>query len=286
MKVNKETVLIGSDFELFLTNDEGKFISAIPFNSGTKKFPEQLPRKGCCLQYDGVLQECNVPPVKLDGSQEFLENLEYIKSYILSKYAKEEKLKITCCPSAEFTEDQLEHPEAKVAGCSPSYNAWLDGEMNPSCNLLDTNLRVCGGHLHFSFEGADVNNSIDLMKVFDTFVTIPCLFLDSDERRRQLYGKAGEMRLCEWSESRGFEARTLSNFWVEDREYVEYIFNQINQMFDYYNEHGMDKINEMSIDIVEAINSSNKELAGKICDEFGILVLIKEKELTDVWDAY
>lgn len=57
MKINKETVLIGSDFEMFLTDKNGKFISAIPFNSGTKKFPEKLPKSGCCLQYDNVTQE-------------------------------------------------------------------------------------------------------------------------------------------------------------------------------------------------------------------------------------
>lgn len=278
MKINKQSVLIGSDFELFLTDENGKFISAIPFNNGTKKFPEKLPREGCCLQYDNTSQEANVPPVKIDESGLFWSNVEYIKDYILSKYAKENKLKITCCPTAEFTEDQLDHPDAKQAGCEPSYNAWLNGEMNQACNLAETNLRVAGGHLHFSFEGADIQNCIDLMKVFDTFVSIPCIFLDSDTRRRELYGKAGEMRLCEWGETRGFEARTLSNFWVEDQEYVDYIFNQINQMFDYYNEHGVEKIESWAGSIVDAINSNNKELAGKICDEFGILVLIKNEE--------
>lgn len=276
MKINKESVLIGSDFELFLTNENGKIISAIPFNSGTKKFPEKLPRAGCCLQYDNVTQEANVPPVKLGESKEFWNNIEYIKHYIINKYARSEKLKITCCPSAELEQDQLTHPDAKVSGCEPSYNAWMNGEMNPACNLGDTNIRVAGGHLHFSFDDADVDTCINLMKVFDTFVTVPCLFLDTDVRRRELYGKAGELRLCEWGNSRGFEARTLSNFWVDDEEYVDFIFNQINIMFDYYNEHGIDKINEMAGTIVEAINYSNKELAGKICDEFGILILIKQ----------
>lgn len=121
------------------------------------------------------------------------------------------------------------------------------------------------------------------MKVFDTFVTLPCLFLDPDYKRRELYGRAGEMRLCDWGEARGFEARTLSSYLLEDDEYLEYIFNQINKMFDYYNENGIDKIQEFSGDIVEAINTYNKELAGRICDEFGIFVLFKEKEIEESW---
>lgn len=144
MKINKESILIGSDFEMFLTNENGKFISAIPFNNGTKRIPEKLPRAGCCLQYDNVTQEANVPPVKIGESSEFWSNVEYIKDYILNKYAKERRLKITCCPSAELEEDQLEHPDARLAGCEPSYNAWMGGEMNSPCNLAETNIRVAG----------------------------------------------------------------------------------------------------------------------------------------------
>lgn len=116
------------------------------------------------------------------------------------------------------------------------------------------------------------------MKLFDVFVTIPSLFIDEDDRRREFYGKAGEMRLCDWGDSRGFEARTLSNFWVEDKEYVEYIFIQLEKMLNYFNDNGMERVNELSDDIVKAINDNNKELAGKICEEFGNLILIKEKQ--------
>jgi len=278
MQINKNSVLIGSDFEMFLIDKNGKVKSAIPFIAAGKKSPELTSKQGCCIQHDGVLTECNVPPVRLGEHELFVENIEYVKGYIENKFARKQGLTLTCCPSAELEDDQLTHPEALESGCEPSYNAWLNGEMNPKCSFDGSKLRTCGGHIHFSFDGATIDNCIDLMKVFDVFLTIPSLFLDEDDKRRQFYGKAGEMRLCEWNESRGFEARTLSNFWISDAEYVEYVFNQIEKMFDYYNEHGMNKINEMSSDIIAAINENNKELAGKICDEFGILILIKEKQ--------
>lgn len=144
MKINKQSVLVGSDFELFLSNKEGKTISAIPFNVGTKRIPEKLPREGCCLQFDNVAQEANVPPVRLDGAKEFCENVKYIKDYIREKYADEQGLDLVCCATRELEEDQLDHPEAKVGGCEESYNAWLEGEMNPKPQLGETNLRSCG----------------------------------------------------------------------------------------------------------------------------------------------
>jgi hypothetical protein len=278
MQINKNSILIGSDFEMFLVDKKGKVMSAIPFVAASKKFPEQTPKQGCCIQHDGVLQECNIPPVRLGEHELFWNNIAYVKEYINEKFARKEGLTLTCCPSAELEADQLNHPEAIESGCEPSYNAWKNGEMNNKCEYAGSNLRVAGGHLHFSFNDADIETCINLMKCFDVFVTIPFLFIDDDNRRRQFYGKAGEMRLCEWGESRGFEARTLSNFWVSDKEYVEYIFIQLEKMFDYFNSNGMDKINELSNDIVSAINDNNKELAGKMCEEFGNLILIKERK--------
>lgn len=278
MQINKNSVLIGSDFEMFLINRSGKVISAIPFINASKKFPETTPKQGCCIQHDGVLAECNVPPVKLGEYELFWNNVEYVKQYINEKFAKKEGFTLTCCPSAELEVDQLDHPEALESGCEPSYNAWKDGQMNTKCEFGTSRLRTSGGHLHLSFNDADVDTCINMMKCFDVFVTIPSLFLDDDDRRRQFYGKAGEMRLCEWGDSKGFEARTLSNFWVGDKEYVEYVFTQIEKMFDYFNANGMSRINELSGDIVKAINENNKELAGKICEEFGNLILIKSRQ--------
>lgn len=277
MKINKKSVLIGSDFEMFLVNTEGKAISAIPFIGAGKKLPEETPKSGCCIQHDGVLAECNVPPVGLGEAKVFWENIQYVKEYIKSKFASKENLTLTCCPSMELDEDQLNHPEALESGCEPTYNAWLDGQMNEGCHFGESKLRTAGGHIHLSFDGCNENIAIDLMKLFDVFLTIPCIFMDNDDRRREFYGKAGEMRLCEWANSRGFEARTLSNFWVEDEELVEYVFNQLDKMFDYYNDMGMEKINQFQDDIVKAINTSDKELAGKICDEFELLIVIKEE---------
>jgi hypothetical protein len=281
MQINKQSVLVGSDFEMFLVNEEGKAISAIPFIGAGKKFPEKTAKDGCCIQHDGVLAECNVPPVCLGEAKLFWENIQYVKNYIEEKFAKKQNLTLTCCPSMELEPDQLDHPEALQSGCEPTYNAWMDGQMNSPCDFGDSKLRTAGGHIHLSFENCNEQVAIDLMKCFDLFLTIPCIFMDDDDRRRTFYGKAGEMRLCEWNNARGFEARTLSNFWVEDEELVEFVFGQLDKMFDYYNEHGIQRVNELADEIVGAINNSDKDLAGKLCDEFGLLLLLKEQ----TWDS-
>lgn len=279
MKIDKNKILVGSDFEMFLVDKKsGKVMSAIPFNTGTKQNPEKLKIPGCCIQRDGVLQECNVPPVRLDESKIFWENCEVVKDYIYEKFAKKAGLEILCCPSATLTEDQLDSEEAKAFGCDPDYNAWLDGEMNEK-NIPDgETLRSCGGHIHLSYPGANVETSINLMKVFDMFLTVPFTLIDTDKDRRKLYGKAGAFRLQNWGDSEGFEARTLSNKWIEDADLVDYVFNQLNAMFDHYNEYGTSKVDEFANEIIKAINDSDSETAQKLCEEFGILFILDKVE--------
>lgn len=275
MSVNKSTVRIGSDFEMFLMDKNGKVISAIPFIQGTKHKPQQLSKKGCCIQHDGVLSECNVPEVSLDEADVFSDNIEFVTDFIYDSFARKEGLRLMCCPSAEVEEDQLQDDEARAFGCDPSYSAWDDG------NIIEKNfpegikLRSCGGHIHISYEGANVDTSLELMRAFDLFVTVPFVLLDEDTRRRELYGKAGEFRLQQYGDNTyGFEARTLSNIWVNSRELVEFVFNQLNNMFDFYNENGIASIDAEKENIVKAINEGNKELANKLCDKFNILLPI------------
>lgn len=278
MKIDKSKVLIGSDFEMFLKDKNGKFISAIPFNKGTKEIPEKIKgNPGCCIQRDGVLQECNVPPVSLDQGSIFWDNLEIVRNYIYGKFADKQGLDLVCCPTAEFEGDQLLDDEASQIGCSPDYNAWLDGEMNEKPCKFASNLRSCGFHIHMSYPDADANTSIKLMKLFDLFLTIPFIIYDKDIKRRELYGKAGSFRLVEWESARGFEARTLSNFALNDKNLIEYVFNQLNLLFDYFNENDMTEVDKSAGDIVTAINESNEELAGKLCQKFGILLLMENK---------
>lgn len=278
-KINKDEVLVGSDFEMFIEDtNTGDIVSAIPFLSGTKQNPEKTDKSGCCTQHDGVLAECNVPPVKLNEGDLFIDNVKYVKDYIKDNLIKKSNLRLICCATASLPDEQLLDPEANQIGCDSDYNAWKDAEINDKPDKFPGTLRTTGGHFHFSYPNADIDTSINLMKLFDTFVSVPFVLIDKDTKRRELYGKAGSFRLQNWENAQGFEARTLSGFCFNNDDYLNYIFNQLNQMFDYYNDNSMEEIEKDSDKIVECINTINEELALELCKKYNINILLKPTE--------
>ncbi len=272
-KIDKSKVLTGSDFEMFIVEGE-KLISAIPFLSGTKDKPENTSKEGCCTQHDGVLAECNVPPVGLDQADTFIENVEFVKKHIKDSFLKKGQ-KLLCCATAEFEAEQLLDPEASQIGCSADYNAWKDGDINEKPETFPGAMRSTGTHFHFSFPDSNVDICITMMKLYDLFVTVPFLLLDPDRKRRELYGQAGAFRLQNWGEIQGFEARTLSGYCIDNAEFIRYAFNQFNQMFDWYNTHDISEIDNDAAKIVECINTYNTELATELCAKYEINLLLQ-----------
>jgi hypothetical protein len=272
MNIRKSFVSIGCDFEMFIVDKNGKTLSAIPFNRGTKEFPEEIGREGCCIQRDGVLQECNVPQVGLDEAATFWDNVEFVKDHVTRMIKGQGKL--VCCPTSILTEDQLIEEEARTFGCSPDFNAWDDGNLNEKERDSETKLRSCGGHIHISSpDNMTINDAINIMKVFDIFLTVPYVLIDEDKLRRKLYGNAGAFRFRYYGDTPGFEARTLSNIWLKDKEGVEYVFHQLNKMFDFYNETDISKeVDPWKEKIVKCINESDEDLATEICEHFSVTV--------------
>lgn len=121
------------------------------------------------------------------------------------------------------------------------------------------------GHIHVGYPNPSQELSEDIVKAFDIFLTLPALLIDKDERRRELYGKAGAFRFKEpW----GVECRALSNFWIHSEDLIRWVYKQTikavecvldgkaQELFDTYSE-----------SVVEAINTNNKELAQKLIQE-------------------
>jgi hypothetical protein len=78
--------------------------------------------------------------------------------------------------------------------CEPDFNAWLQN-INDSPDS-QTNLRCVGGHVHIGIDEKyrTEENLLNIVKMFDILVTLPALLIDKDDRRRELYGKAGAFR--------------------------------------------------------------------------------------------
>ena len=118
---------------------------------------------------------------------------------------------------AEYTDEYFKTipPEALELGCNPDYNAWtFDQNRPPDAHVT---FRTGSGHVHLgwgenfdlaSFDHFDMCARV--ARQLDYYLGLASLLWDGDNRRRELYGKAGAMRPKPY----GMEYRVLSNAWL------------------------------------------------------------------------
>lgn len=213
--------MLGSDPELFLTNQEGKYISAIGLIGGSKDYPKPVKElgKGFYVQEDNVLLEFNTPPAR--SVNKWVSNHTVMLDY-LNKTLANKGLKISIDASAIMPEDQLANPMAHVFGCDPDFNVWTM-QPNPRPGANNPALRSAGGHVHVAFKGSNVDKII-LGRKLDFFLGIWSVTADEDTQRKQLYGKAGAIRFKPY----GIEYRVLSNFWLKNEQYLAKVWDLVN----------------------------------------------------------
>lgn len=271
-KINLSGVLVGSDFEMFVTNEQGDFVSAIPYIEGTKSAPLPVSENGHAIQHDGVLAEFNVPPVDLRSREEMWKNIQFVIEEGTKRLPEELKLK--CCTNGTFQDSELDSDEAREAGCNISFCAWLQGEPAPKPDFKSTNDRCAGLHLHFSWPNCDIIEGMRLIRILDVNLGLPLLFLDDDRKRRLLYGRAGDFRYKDFGKVGGIEYRVLSNIVIKDKGIFDFVWDGINTAFKQFNQ-GID-YRDHSKDIQKAINTYDLDLAEKLCDKLDVVRLALE----------
>lgn len=222
MIINNIEFTFGADPEFFIQKN-GLPVSAHGLIPGDKKNPHKVGWGA--VQVDGMALEFNIDPAK--GEAGFVRNLNAVMDTILKMVPDYEMYDQ---PVADFgfkyIQDQPE--EAKELGCEPDFNAYTM-DINPRPNA-DAPFRTASGHIHIGWtKGVDPHDHghfeacATLAKMLDVYLGIPSLLWDSDDRRRELYGKAGSFR----PKSYGMEYRTLSNRWLRpDKPYLsKFIFN-------------------------------------------------------------
>lgn len=251
---------IGTDTELFAQDKEGKLISLCGKIGGTKENPTQIIgySNGFALQEDNVSIEFNIPPVIC--VDQWCDSITRMIIYIQNEKLNNIGLSICKEASATFSEDELQHPQALIFGCEPDFNAWT-GDVNekPFCNNFQ--LRTAGGHVHVGTS----NNMIDATQAMDLFLGVPSVILDCSPAsiiRKKLYGKAGAMRPKPY----GFEYRVLSNFWVFDRELIEWVFYNTKDAMN----SNIKFTKKRALEIQECINTNDIELAKSLCNIYNI----------------
>lgn len=260
-------VLIGSDPELFV-GANGKVLTAIGKVGGTKDDPRPVPLGA--LQEDNVLLEFNTDPAAT--MEAFKQNVKAVLEEGRKVLAEHGLDVIRGLSSHIYDEETLMTggDQAWVFGCEPDYNGWTR-QVNVMPRDVDPFLRTAGGHIHVGFghlEKVSKSKSRDVIKMCDILLGLQSVLLDPDERRKQLYGKAGAMRF----KSYGAEYRTLSNFWLFSDELIEWAYkggvasyervDELPAMEDFI---GADKIQHI-------INTGNKFEAEAACKVLGVAI--------------
>lgn len=218
-------ITIGADPELFLFNKEtNKYVSAHDVFPGTKLNPVKCP-KGA-IQVDGVAGEFNIDPAA--NMRDFIININHVQR-LMNFVAKQknENFELRASPVAVFDLEYFSSLPGDVLalGCEPDYNAYT-GEANPK-PVTDEPFRTGSGHIHIGWtKDADPKderhffNCTELVRELDFVLYNSSLQWDSDDKRRELYGKPGAFR----PKSYGLEYRVLSNAWLNKTATKMFVF--------------------------------------------------------------
>jgi hypothetical protein len=265
--MKKELILnptIGADVEVFLKNKQGEVVTAEGIIRGTKYDPFQFleDQPFFATSLDNVMAEFSIPPVKT--REDFAKNIQTSMDYISSILPQD--LSIFAFPAAELDEKFLQTENSLTFGCDPDFNAWNHGLMNqpPNPYALGT-LRTCGGHVHVGYDNPDVLVSMSLIKAMDLFIGLPMLLAEPNNQRKNVYGKAGAFR----PKAYGVEYRTVSNYYINNKDGMQWIFDATNRAIDFING-GNDFSENEGASIVEGINTGNLPKAREILKYFGV----------------
>lgn len=256
----KEKITLGADPELFFVNSSGELIPSENIIEGSKTNPKPITELGHFVLNDNVMAEFNIPPS--ETFKEFNENIETVKNYLAEK-AAEVDCSLYINPSGEFKlENLLSASKFNEFGCEPDLSIYnftnrihID-EYSPK--------RYAGGHIHCGYDKVKYPNiETRIVEMMDLLLAVPSVILDSDDSRRMFYGQAGRYRIKPY----GLEYRSLSNFWIEHQEYMEFVFNQSKLAITIVMENLDSNLKE---DLEEIINTSNTEAAHEICAKYQI----------------
>lgn len=263
----------GYDPEFFLKiKGTDELYPSIGLFGGTKEEKKPLPRlgKGFGIEEDNVAVEMTAPPA--NSKEEFVGNLanmvQHLKDVLIpginsKKITPELDLDTRC--SGNFEKKYLESKQAKTFGCSPEMNAYTYDMFVASAENA-ANFRTCGGHIHIGWEGdKSMEIATMLIRAMDLYLGLASLFLDEDENRRKLYGKAGSCRITSY----GVEYRTLSNFWVFNTDFSSWVYDQTLEAIKNV-EIFKDNYSSTGMQVQHAINTNDKGIAAALMEQFKI----------------
>lgn len=214
---------LGCDPEVFLQDLHGAFKSSVGLIGGSKAHPMPLPiGNGFSVQEDNVAMEFNIPPAA--SVEEYIKHIQSTLQFLTDGVKSSYGFTISSDSATSFPIEELQTPAAQTFGCDPDYNAWT-GQKNPRPQVEDNTLRSCGGHIHVGVDKSQVN-IVNLIRAMDLYHGVPSVLMDKKGmKRRPLYGKRGAYR----EKPYGVEYRTLSNFWIFNPQYIDWVWRNTDR---------------------------------------------------------
>lgn len=264
---------IGADVEVFAKTKTGEHKALCGLIGGTKEEPLQIQGlpEGFKVQEDNVSVEFNIPPAQ--HKADFVKNIKVMNHYV-QDLLKKMDYEMSNKSSFIFSKEELKHPNAKVFGCEPDYDAWKKIE-NKKPQAKNECLRTAGGHIHVGTNQVDMISGIRAM---DLYLGVPSVLLDNSPeavQRRELYGKAGAMRPKPY----GFEYRVLSNFWMFNEQLSEWVFRATMQAMRFAENTRKELPKSVGNAIQTCINTGDKVLAEKLIKDFALPMIDKSFSL-------
>jgi hypothetical protein len=216
-------ILVGCDPEIFVLNKAGVPVSAHGMVPGTKVNPHRVA--GGSVQVDGMALEIGIDPAKTQ--EDFYLSINQVMEHLKTMLPEGHELHLAATARFSIEEMEAAPAEAKMLGCEPDYDAYSK-RANPRPKDPGS-MRTAAGHVHVGWGsgmGGDVEHIAEcvmLAKELDHRLGIPSVLWDMDYKRRKVYGKAGAYRPKPY----GMEYRVLSNFWLRDRAYIEWVYKTV-----------------------------------------------------------
>lgn len=255
---------IGADIEVFLRDKESQeIVSAEGIIKGSKYEPFHFDPENpyYATSLDNVMAEFCIPPAQTP--YEFYKNVQYAIDYINKNIPA--NLETVALPAVRVHPRFLQTENAQLFGCEPDFNAW--SELQNPTPTTGTNLRSCGGHIHIGYEMPRNVVNLMLVKAMDIFVGVPSILLEDDNERKALYGKAGAFREKKY----GVEYRTISNYYLQSQGLTEWVVKNTLEAVEFVNNRGVMSLSEdRALDIQNAINHNDKNLAREIVAQFNV----------------
>lgn len=260
--------LIGSDSEMILQNHDGSFVSSHKFLKAPKDQPKWFDNFN--LQNDGALLEFAINPVDtLDNFNTYIEDAIEASQELVSSH----NVGLARLSHVVYPDSALESYEERLLGCQPSFSCWDMNEHKIDVDSfaykgLHPNFRTTGGHVHIGFNHPknilcldEDTFRINLGRMLDVYLGTWSVLVDPETERRKLYGQAGDVRM----KSYGIEYRSLSNFWIWNKDTREELWHRVHAAYKKARTHVVhDVINPD--ELIQGINEYNKGFCKKAYD--------------------